>query len=490
MQELYDLELLLASKSPIIFVESREELRLIEMILRIGMRRHLAVFKWSVTEGLCRAETPSAPMLNTQEPEAVLRHVKSTPQAGLYLLLDFHPFLGDPRIVRYMKEIAQGYEENHRTLVLISHALALPEELNHLATRLVVTLPDIASIRQLIREETGRWQRGNPGRPLQTDPEAVVRLANNLVGVTQTDARRLIRNAIENDGAITVSDAPKIARAKYALLNRDGLVSYEHDTADFSDVAGLQQLKAWLTRRELAFRQPDDTLDPPKGVLLLGVQGAGKSLAAKAVAGQFGLPLLRLDFAVLYDKYIGETERNLRQALDTCDTMAPCVLWIDEIEKGVAQSDSDHGVSRRILGTLLNWMAERRSRVFVVATANDISALPPELVRKGRFDEIFFVDLPNAAVRREILRIHLQQRGQEVAAFDLDRIAEASEGFAGAEIEQAVVSGLYAARAREQKLDNELLMHELDSTQPLSVVMAEKMDWLRRWAEERAVAAH
>ena len=489
MQELYDLELLLASKSPIIFVESREELRLLDTIIRIGIRRHLPVFRWSVTEGLGRAETPTSAMLNTQEPGAVLRHVKSTPLAGLYVLLDFHPFLDDPRIVRYMKEIAQGYEENHRTLVLISHALNLPEELTHLATRYAVTLPDIASIRQLIREETGHWQRANPGRPLQTDPDAVMRLANNLVGVTLTDARRLILNAIENDGAITVSDVPEVARAKYSLLNRDGLVSFEYDTADFSDVAGLNQLKAWLTRREPAFRQPDNDLDPPKGVLLLGVQGAGKSLAAKAVAGQFGLPLLRLDFAVLYDKYIGETERNLRQALDTADTMAPCVLWIDEIEKGVAHSDSDQGVSRRILGTLLNWMAERRSRVFVVATANDISALPPELVRKGRFDEIFFVDLPDAEVRREILRIHLQRRGQPVESFDLDRIAEASEGFAGAEIEQAVVSGLYAARAREQMLDTELLLHELDNTQPLSVVMGEQVDWLRRWAEERAIPA-
>jgi len=490
MHDLNDLELLLSSTSPIVFVESREELRLLQLIVRIGLRRHLAVFRWSVTEGLARAETASKPMLNTQTPEGVLRHIKTTPLQGLYVLLDFHPFLEDPRIVRYIKEIAQGYEESPRTLVLISHAMDLPEELTHLATRFAVTLPDAAAIKQLVREEIRHWQERSPGRLLKTDRGAVLRLANNLGGVTLTDARRLIRNAIEDDGAISASDVPAVMRAKYALFNRDGLVSFEYDTADFSDVAGLRRLKDWLSRRQQAFHDGGDGLDPPKGVLLLGVQGAGKSLAAKAVAGQFGLPLLRLDFAVLYDKFIGETERNLRQALATADTMAPCVLWIDEIEKGVAHSESDQGVSRRVLGTLLNWMAERKSRVFVVATANDISALPPELVRKGRFDELFFVDLPDAEVRCEILRIHLQRRGQLVEAFDLDRVAEASEGFSGAEIEQAIVSGLYAARARDAMLDTDLLLHELDSTRPLSVVMGERVAWLRKWAEERAVQAH
>ena len=208
------------------------------------------------------------------------------------------------------------------------------------------------------------------------------------------------------------------------------------------------------------------------------------------MAGEFGLPLLRLDFAVLYDKYIGETERNLREALAIADTMAPCVLWIDEIEKGVASADNDQGVSRRVLGTLLNWMSERRSRVFVVATANDISALPPELVRKGRFDEIFFVDLPDAGVRKEIFRIHLAKRSQAPEAFGLDELAQASAGFAGAEIEQAVVAALYAARAREEAVTTDLVLNELAATRPLSVVMDERVDWLRRWAADRAVPAH
>ena len=490
MNELHDLELLLVSRTPMVFIESREELRLMDLIKTTGARLGQAVFRWSVTEGLSRAVADSGTMPNTLAPEGVLRHIKATPVGGLYVLLDFHPYVGDPRTVRYLRDIAQGYGVTPRTLVFISHALEPPEELRHLATVFTVTLPDKAALMALVRDEIRDWQLRNRGRRLETDPEAVRRLVENLSGVTVTDARRLVHNAIVDDHAITASDLPAVMRAKYELFNRGGLVSFEYDTADFSAVAGLDRLKEWLERREPAFRGEAGTPDAPKGVLLLGVQGAGKSLAAKAVAGQYSLPLLRLDFAVLYDKYIGETERNLREALAIADTMSPCVLWIDEIEKGVASSDSDHGVSRRVLGTLLTWMAERRSRVFVVATANDIASLPPELMRKGRFDELFFVDLPTATVRAEILRIHLEARGQSAARFDLDRLAAAGDGFSGAEIEQAVVAALYSARARGEPLDTSHLLQELDATRPLSVTMREHVEWLRRWAEERAVPAH
>ncbi|HEY5720364.1 MAG TPA: AAA family ATPase, partial [Gammaproteobacteria bacterium] len=221
---------------------------------------------------------------------------------------------------------------------------------------------------------------------------------------------------------------------------------------------------------------------------LLGVQGAGKSLAAKSVAGAWQVPLLRLDFATLYNKYYGETERNLREALHSAGQMAPCVLWMDEIEKGLA-ADSDGGPSRRILGTLLTWMAERAARVFMVATANDIAALPPELMRKGRFDEVFFVDLPDAAVRAVIFRIHLRKRGLDADAFDLDGLAAASAGFSGAEVEQAVVSALYAAHAERREPATADLLGELGRTRPLSVLMAEQVDALRAWAAERTVPA-
>jgi SpoVK/Ycf46/Vps4 family AAA+-type ATPase len=250
-------------------------------------------------------------------------------------------------------------------------------------------------------------------------------------------------------------------------------------------------LKDWLVKRRTAFVRNDDTphLDSPKGILLIGVQGCGKSLAAKATAGVFGAPLLRLDFATLYNKYHGETERNLRESLNTADVMAPCVLWIDEIEKGLAGRGGESGTTQRVLGSFLSWMAEKGREVFVVATANDISALPPELIRKGRFDEIFFVDLPSQEARQTILEIHLGNRGQTVANFDLGTLAASMDGFSGAEIEQAVVSALYAAHANKAPLSNIHILGEVQKTQPLSVVMSEKIGALRLWASGRTVAS-
>src|SRR5262249_6033770 len=270
------------------------------------------------------------------------------------------------------------------------------------------------------------------------------------------------------------------------LLNKDGLLHFEYETARFADVAGLAHLKTWVEQRRGAFLglKKAAKLDPPKGLLLLGVQGCGKSLAAKAVAGGFGVPLVRLDFGTLYNKYHGETERNLRESLRHAEQLAPCVLWVDEIEKGLAGGDNDDGVSRRVLGYLLTWMAERREAVFIVATANEVQELPAELLRKGRFDEIFFVDLPDVAARPEIFSIHLGKRELKAGDFTLDALAAASEGFSGAEIEQAVVSGLYAANAENAPITQTDIERALHETRPLSVLMAEQVDALREWAKE------
>jgi SpoVK/Ycf46/Vps4 family AAA+-type ATPase len=250
----------------------------------------------------------------------------------------------------------------------------------------------------------------------------------------------------------------------------------------------MHRLRHWLEiRREFFLEDTELELDPPRGILLLGVQGCGKSLVAKAAAAIFHAPLLRLDFGVLYNKYYGETERNLRKALETAEVMAPCVLWMDEIEKGLSVQNDDDGLSRRILGTFLTWMAERKKSVFVVATANDIMRLPPELVRKGRFDEIFFVDLPSAENRSDILRIHLQKRSLDPAEFDLAALVQATEGYSGSEIEQAIVSAMYNAHAKREVLAQAELIAEIRATRPLSVVMSEKVQELRSWAATRTV---
>ncbi|MCB1849934.1 MAG: AAA family ATPase [Gammaproteobacteria bacterium] len=488
MPEQNDLELLLRSRTPIVVIETLEEPRIVQLFTRIGLRLGEPVFSWTVTEGLQRTEVDFGRLGFNTDPGDLLRHIKASAQPGLYLLLDFHPYSKDPLHVRLIKEIAQNHTETPKTLIFISCSFDIPLEVRHLSARFELKLPDRSAIKRLILEEAKAWQ-ARAHKPISTDPRAVEQLASNLSGVTASDARRLVRAAIEDDGAIGHDDLPKVMKAKYDLINQEGLISFEYDTARFSDLAGLEHLKTWLESRRKLFHQGGGGLDRPKGIMLLGVQGGGKSLAAKAVAGSFGVPLLRLDFATLYNKYIGETEKNLRQALATAETMAPCVLWMDEIEKGIAPDHSDDGVSQRILGTLLTWMAENKRGVFVVATSNDIQRLPPELIRKGRLDEIFFVDLPGEASRREIFNIHLRRRNQAPSRFDLETLCQASEGFTGAEIEQAIVSALYGTHSRDEALTTAHLLHELEHTSPLSVVMAEKVSWLRAWASGRTVAA-
>lgn len=492
MTDLHDLELLLRSDTPILLIESIEEPRLIQLFVRLGMRLSQPVFSWTLPDGLQRAELDAPPNRQLAPPAEVLKHIRVTPQRGVYLLLDFHPFLNDPLHVRLIKEIAQRFEDVERRLVFVSHALVAPPEFKHLSASFRLRLPDRNRLLALIREEAQSWQHAQSPGPKQrfrANRDAVDRLSRNLLGVTESDARRLIRSAIRKDGAITDSDVDEMVRAKYELLSPGGAIFFEYDTASFADVAGLKNLKTWVDLRREPMLSSKPGAERPKGLMLLGVQGGGKSLAAKAVAGRLGVPLLRLDFAALYNKYIGESERNLRVALQTADTMAPCVLWLDEIEKGLAAGSGEDGTGRRIIGSLLTWMAERDSAVFVVATSNDIARLPPELVRKGRLDEIFFVDLPDAEVRREILRIHLGKRDLDPARFDLDRLVLASEGFSGAGIEQAVVSARYAAGADETEPTTESVLAELDGTQPLSVVMHEQIATLRAWADGRTVQA-
>ncbi len=494
MTDLHDLELLLRSETAILLIESLEEQRILGLFTRLGMHLGQPVYCWTLTDGLRRIEYQRSTQQELAPPLELLRHLKVTAEPGIYLLLDFHPFLDQPMHVRLLKEIGQDQAERSRRLVLVSHAVETPPELRHLSARFSLRLPDRRRILSLIREEAQRWQQGPARARVRANRDAVDRLSRNLLGVTESDARRLIRNAIQNDGAITDDDVTEVTRAKYALLGPEGAVSFEYDTASFADVAGLDNLKAWLDLRRDALlaaagSQGEDS-ERPRGIMLLGVQGGGKSLAAKAVAGRFGIPLLRLDFGALFDKYVGESERNLRDALNTADVMAPCVLWLDEIEKGLASGgDGDGGTGRRIIGALLTWMAERKAPVFIVATSNDISRLPPELVRKGRLDEIFFVDLPDAATRREIFRIHLEKRRLPAARFDLDALAAASDGFSGAGIEQAVVSALYACRAEAQSADTDAVLNELSRTQPLSVVMDHQIAALRTWARTRTVQA-
>jgi hypothetical protein len=489
-----ELEMLLASRFALIVIESREEARVLQLVreasLKAGRGRGWAIFQWTVTEGLRRVDLDMGGAQKTvSEPAQLLRHLKATPMAGIYVLLDFHPYLSDPINVRMIKDIAQEYDKVPRTIVLMSHEVSVPQELEHLTARLKLGTPTRNERLGAITRVAQEWANANGGRSAQIDPKALDHLVDNLAGLEAPDTERLARQAIFNDGALTMADLPGVLAAKYQLLNRGGTLSYEPDTAKFADIGGLARLRQWLTSRKPAFDGSAPELDPPKGVMLLGVQGCGKSLAARAAAGIFGVPLLRLDFGSLYSKWHGESEKNLRDSLRAAEGLAPCVLWVDEMEKALAAGDGDSGVSRRVLGTFLTWLAEQRARIFVVATANDIQALPPELIRKGRFDEIFFVDLPNRAARADILAIHARKRGVKLAPEELNALAGHSEGFSGAELEQGIVAALYTSHSTKQPMCAALILHELRATQPLSVVMAEQVNGLRAWARDRTVPA-
>ncbi|WP_020210885.1 AAA family ATPase [Gilvimarinus chinensis] len=493
MQSITEIKQIMDASIPLVVIETFEEKKVEEMLLAVARERFAKLARWSLTDGLSTLSFgPQVVAKETKfnEPVELLRHIKSSHEACIYVLCDFHPFLQDqPEVVRLIKDIALNHLAVPNTLIFVSHRLKLPQELSRYATGFAMPLPSDDKILNLVREEAKLWSQKHGDARIKTDSVTLKKLVATLQGLSVSDVRRLVRSAIWDDGAISASDLPRINKSKFQLLDLEGIVSFESEVDDFANVGGLHNLKSWLEQRREAFVNSESSLDKPKGILLLGVQGGGKSLAAKAVAGMWGLALLRLDMGALFNKYIGETERNLREALQLADAMSPCVLWMDEIEKAMSQESSDNGTAQRLLGTLLTWMAERPSRVFIVATSNDISRLPPELIRKGRLDEIFFVDLPEAAVREDIFAIHLAKRQLHCADYDLAALSEASAGFNGAEIEQAVVAAVFAAQAEETAVTTDSLIAQCESTSPLSVVMQEKIAHLRHWAAERTVPA-
>ena len=491
VQELHDLELLVRSSTPLIIIETHEEERILELLTRLSLRLPKPLFKWTVTLGLQRMDIELEPQIQNSKPVELLAEIKTTTLGGIYVLMDFHPFLDDPVHVRLLKDLALNYARVDHTLVLVSHSIDLPEELERFHARFDLELPDTQALEQMVQREAKIWAQPRGGERMRVNRQLFDRFINSLKGLPLNDARRLARRAIQDDGVLDESDLPEVMKAKFELLAQDGVLHFTYDTARFADIAGLSALKRWLELRETTFagKHLHPGLDRPKGIMLLGVQGCGKSLAAKTVAGSWGVPLLQLDFGSGYNKFHGETERNLRESLKTAQTMAPCVLWVDEIEKGVSTGSNDGGTSQRVLGTLLTWMAENDKPVFIVATANNIESLPPELLRKGRLDEIFFVDLPDTETRAEVFRIHLKRRELDSKLFDLKALAEATEGFSGAEIEQVVVSALYAAVAHGSQPGSAHVLQEVRRTRPLSVVMAERISALRDWARDRTVAA-
>lgn len=488
------LDLLVRSGNPIVAVETRDEDGAVAVIRKLAEDTHRPLFEWSITSGLART-VPKFADIGVKGGKAVpaLEYVLEHTGEGkeLYLFKDLAPHAKDPTVARLLRDI---YTREDVCVILVDSE-AQPESVRRLCIPLAMPLPTADELEVIIRDVYQKIANSSLAEiKVSLTKRDLTEMASTLRGMTAAEASRVVASAIHYDDDLTREDLPRLVEAKRNRLQSTGCLESISVNVRVEEIGGLGRLKEWLARRRggMTPQAREFGIDSPRGILLLGVQGCGKSLCAKAVAADWNMPLLRLDPGVLYQKFVGESENRLREALAQAEAMAPVVLWVDEIEKAFASAaaeSADGGLSQRIFGTLLSWMQDHLHPIFMVATANNISALPPELMRKGRFDEVFFVDLPDASARAAVWSVHLRRRKRDPKRFRLEDLAAAAEGFSGAEIEQAVVSGLYAAFAANRELTTEDLIAECRTTRPLSVLMAEKITALRQWAEGRCVPA-
>ena len=493
-EALHDLAVLLKSRHGLIHLETGDEDRAATLLHHVADRTGLPLLVWSRARGLRRVGMKEA-IYETQELDKALQHIFHSGIDALYHLEGVSSSaLADDVTGALLREVDAEMKRRVGGVVFTGTALRIPEALRPRVTDVRLPRPSEAEFRALLGQIVRDVAERQHATVTLNESETTL-LMHHLSGLTLMEAEKILTKAIVEDGLLEAADIQHIARHKKSIVERDGLLEYYPVEASLSDIADLRGFKAWLARRTAVVRDPvrarEMGLPFPRGVLLMGVPGCGKSLSAKALAAEWRLPLLRLDPSVLYNKYIGETERNFRRAMETAERMSPVVLWIDEIEKAFQTGgEADSGVSQRLLGSFLSWLQERRGDVFVIATANDVLRLPPELVRKGRFDELFFVDLPSAETRREILEIHLRTRERDPVDFDLDTLVAGTDGFSGSELEQVVVSGLYTAFAEMEDLADRHLRDAASGTRPLSTTMAERISKLRQWAAERTVRAN
>ena len=471
-----ELRALLRAPYTLIHIETHEEARAVDLVKRLAARDERPVWEWSITRGFGDDHSSGDLM-------AALPEIESIDEAGIFVFKDAADLLEDPVTRRRLRETESHCASASKTLIFVGPTPIDHPEFAKDLTGLSLPLPD----REIIRRQ---YEAVFPRDKFSDLPHES--LIGGAMGLTQREAHRAfhrVRHQLletRREGQpFDIEEA--ILHEKQRLVGKSDVLEF-HPLADGLDsVGGLDALKQWLAERKKAFSQEarDYGLPAPKGILLIGVQGCGKSLTAKVVGRHWGLPLLRLDMGNVFDGR-RSPEEALRAALKTCDAIAPCVLWMDEIEKGFATGQSDDGRASRVLGTLLTWQQEKESPVFVVATANDVQALPPELLRKGRFDEIFFVDLPQPHERRDILRIHLEMRDLDVDDEAIDELVEQTEYFSGAELEQIVVSAMYAAFAEDRQIEQDDLLYAARETVPLYRTYEEMIKGLREWAHERA----
>jgi len=550
------LKVLINSSTPIVVMETSEEMRAVNLVRAACSELNMATFEWTIADGLVRsgnlspvepprtarsvhpelttvwsqgsrnltqprtalgptggeadrltrsvmsalgadnaAAAAAGSIYNTREPAQALANMESMTIEAVFILKDFHRHMDDPVVVRRLRDVGQKFSINRRTLIITAPEITMPPELATLVEFFDLPLPDRDRLHEIVHQTFKRLSK-TYALKLQLDAAGVEAMSGNLRGLTEEEAERAVSQALVKRYALCPETVTDVLEAKKQLLRHSGMLEFIEASDSMANVGGLDNLKRWLAKRRGAWEDSarEFGLEPPRGMIVLGVQGCGKSLCARALAGEWKLPLVKFDTSAVYDKYIGETEKRIRRVFQVAEGLAPCVLWIDELEKvfagsGPDSASADAGVSSRLLASFLSWMQDRKTPVFVAATCNNVAALPPELIRKGRFDELFFVDLPNQAERKQIFCIQLARRNRNPADFDLDQVAAAANGYSGAEIDAAVQGALYAAYSEKKALSSQSLLDALSETVPLSVTRAEEVQALRKWAKTRAVLA-
>lgn len=488
MQE--EISILIQAQYPLIYLVTSEEERTERAIAMIAQNKNQQrrVFVWTVTHGIVEyGQSRHVTQHNTVSPEAAIQWVIQQKEPGIYIFKDLHPFIDSPATTRWLRDAIASFKSAQKTIVLMSPMQQVPIELEKEVVVIDYPLPDLTELNQVLSQQLEKTK----GR--RTTTETREKLLKAALGLTRDEAEKVYRKAQVKAGRLTEGEVDIVLSEKKQLIRRNGILEYIEEDETIDAVGGLEELKRWLKQRSNAFteRAREYGLPQPKGMLILGVPGCGKSLIAKTTSRLWGLPLLRLDMGRVYDgSMVGRSEANLRNALKTAESISPAILFIDELDKSFAGSsgsaDSDGGTSSRIFGSFLTWMQEKTSPVFVMATANRVERLPGEFLRKGRFDEIFFVDLPNKEERQQIFKIHLSKRRRDIERFDIEQLATICDGFSGAEIEQALIAAMYEAFAQDREFTQLDIIAAIKATLPLSRTMTEQVTALRDWARQRA----
>lgn len=483
-----NIETLIRARYPLIYIVSFEENRVCESLQEISNNRNKQLYQWSVTEGL---QTPDGSFLaEFKDPVKVLEYILQIDVNGLFILKDYRSYMNDPVVIRKLRDLGRALKLSKKSVIFLSPMLKIPGELEKEIAVVDYKLPEKGDLAEIVKSIASSV--GGKNLDQINDSNFLNKIVEAALGLTAEEAENVFAKSIVENGDFNLKT---ILAEKEQIIRKSGVLEYYHANENMKEVGGLEQLKDWLAKRGKAFSPAarEFGLPEPRGILLLGIPGCGKSLSAKAISSMWQLPLLKLDVGKVFSSLVGSSEENVRRAIATAESIAPSILWLDEMEKGFSSLSSsgqtDGGTTARVFGTFLTWLQEKKSPVFVVATCNNVKELPPELLRKGRFDEIFFVDLPSKEERKDIFKIHLEKRHREPEKFNLDKLADSTKEFAGSELEEIIVSALYDAFDEGVDLEQKHLDKTVEGMIPLSKTMGDQIKGIREWAKIRAKRA-